>query len=306
VSAGPKLSDLMEEVDACSYIDQAAEIDHGVSGLCFSGGEVFLYYDLLKRLLQYARSRFAHTSIITNAFWATSKDRAYERLSALKDAGLNTLVVSTSPFHSRYVDPARVRIALATGEKIGLQTFVKATTPNNGPSIGALLEALGPIPDTTEVDEMTFLPGGRGATLPLASFAVKQGIPNGRCPGAILTIHPNGDVYFCCTPGSKTDALKLGNARTTPIRELVRDFYFCGLFAFLREVGPAGFVPEIESAGLRRYIKEGYVDVCHLCTSLVSNPATLRVVRQVAKRYEAELFVTLASKAIESLNKGAM
>ncbi len=304
VDAGPDRRDLMGEADVYSYIDQAAEIPHGNSTLCFTGGEVFLYYPLLLRSIGHAASRFNPLSVVTNAFWARSEAAAYEKLAPLKEMGLTTMAVSTSPFHSDFIDPARVRCALAAADRLGLFTFVKCTTPNDGPSMSQLVRAIGPVPSKTEVQEMSFLPGGRASDLPPAAFALKHQIPEGRCPGAMMTISPNGDAHMCCTPGSFIEPLKLGNAKNTSILNLVREFYLRGILAILRRQGPSAFVPALERAGLGRKLLPGYVDVCHLCTSLLSDPEVLNVVQQVSKGYEAQVLMDLlSSSTIEIQNR---
>ena len=80
VSAGPELTDVMNEADVLSYVDQAAAIPLGPAALCLSGGEVLLYWDLVERILRHARGKFQTISLITNAFWATSPETARRKL----------------------------------------------------------------------------------------------------------------------------------------------------------------------------------------------------------------------------------
>jgi len=304
VSAGPDRDDLMDEADVYSYIDQAAEIPHGPSTLCFTGGEVFLYYPLLRRSIGHASPKFKSISVVTNAFWAKSEAAAYEKLAPLKDSGLTTIAVSTSPFHSDFIDPARVRCALAAADRLGLVPFVKCTTPNNGPTVSQLVRAIGPVPSKTQFQEISFLPGGRASELPPSAFALESQIPEGRCPGAMMTISPNGDAYMCCTPGGFIEALKLGNAKNTSILNLLREFYLRGILAVLRRQGPSAFVPALRRAGLGQKLLPGYVDVCHLCTSLLSDPEILSVVQQISKEYEAQVLIDLlSSSTIEIQNR---
>lgn len=302
VEAGPKQTEVMEDADIQRYLDEAANIPYGISAVCVSGGEAFLYYDLLYRLVGHAAGRFTHVSVITNGFWATSAEAARAKLIPLRDAGLNTFIVSTSPFHTSYVDPARARQAIVTARELGLRTVIKATAPKTGPPVSKLLDRLSPLPEGVEVDEMTFMPGGRASCLPSDSFVLTPGIPHGRCPGAVFTIHPTGDVYFCCTPGAITPALKLGNARETPIHELVYAYYFGGLFTMLREKGPSAFIPSIIEAGLADRLHASYVNVCHLCTSLVSDPQMLQVIRRDAEHYEADLFQSLVNRSLREIS----
>jgi MoaA/NifB/PqqE/SkfB family radical SAM enzyme len=166
VNAGPDRNDLMDEADVYSYVDQAAAIPYGTSSLCLSGGEVFLYYSLLERIIRYAAPKFKSISVITNAYWAKTQSVASRKLAPLKAAGLDVLVVSASPFHSQFVDPARAGFALAAANELGLRTFIKCTRPNNGCSAEDIVRAMGPGAGSTDVQHMSLLPGGRASNLP--------------------------------------------------------------------------------------------------------------------------------------------
>jgi hypothetical protein len=293
VNAGPDRNDLMDEADVYSYVDQAAAIPYGTSSLCLSGGEVFLYYSLLERIIRYAAPKFKSISVITNAYWAKTQSVASRKLAPLKAAGLDVLVVSASPFHSQFVDPARAGFALAAANELGLRTFIKCTRPNNGCSAEDIVRAMGPGAGSTDVQHMSLLPGGRASNLPPSAFAETQGIPAGRCPGAVFTISPNGDAYFCCTPGAFIDALKLGNAKTSSIQDLVQEYYLRGVLSFLRSRGPAELVPEVMRAGLARKLRPAYVDVCHLCVSLLADPEILKIAEGVGEKYQSDILTNL-------------
>jgi hypothetical protein len=303
VDAGPRRSEVMEEPDVYSYIDQASAIPYGTSALCLSGGEVFLYYSLVERIISYAAPKFKSISVVTNAFWAKSEAAASRKLEPLKQAGLDTLVVSASPFHSPYVNPVRAGFAIAAADRLGMRTFVKCTGPSDGPTPDELVRALGPGAKPAPVQHMSLLPGGRALGLPASAFAEQPGIPEGRCPGAVLTISPNGDAYFCCTPGAFINALKLGNAKTSTIQDLVQEYYMRGIFAFLRRHGPAALVPDLKEAGLGGKLRTGYVDVCHLCTSLLSDLQIAKVADDVAAKFQATFLNDLFTCTPDEIEK---
>jgi MoaA/NifB/PqqE/SkfB family radical SAM enzyme len=303
VDAGPHRSEVMEETDVRSYIDQACVIPYGTSALCLSGGEVFLYPALLERIISYAATKFASISVVTNAFWAKNEAIARRKLEPLQAAGLDTLVVSASPFHSVYVNPARAGFAVAAADRLGMRTHVKCTGPSDGPTPDQRIRALGPGANAASVQHMSLLAGGRARGLPPSAFTEHAGIPQGRCPGAVLTISPNGDAYFCCTPGAFIDALKLGNAKTSSIQDLVQEYYMRGIFAFLRCHGPAALVPDLKEAGLGGKLRAGYVDVCHLCTSLLSDLEIAKAADEVAARFQSTFLHDLFLCAPDEIEK---
>jgi len=279
----------MAHDDAVSYITQAAALPRGGSSLCFSGGEVLLYREWVLELLNLrATSTFRFVSLITNGFWATSRRNALVVARELRQAGLTTLIVSASPFHAKYVSTDRARCALSAAEEVGLETYVKVTAPGRVQvSAEETLRSLGTLPETTQIDLMTLSPGGRAATLDEANFDLQKDLPRGRCPGKVLTIHPNGDAYFCCSPGSITPGLALGNAKEETIEQLVATSNFTGHLAFIRLRGPAAFSDALQNAGMSAKMDKGFASVCHLCTALVSDDDVLPVLRR-----EGEAFVS--------------
>jgi pyruvate-formate lyase-activating enzyme len=295
VDASPEQRAVMEEADICSYVSQAADLPEGLSALCLSGGEALLYEELVCRVLRFASTRTKKISLITNAFWAINRDAANRKLTKLRDHGLTTLVVSASPYHAKFVDQSRAHTALLASHALGIETHVKATAPVGGPSGDHALTQIGALPSDIHVQHMPFLPGGRASTLPESSFDVKPGIPTGPCPGSVLTIHPNGDTYFCCTPGSFTDSLRLGNAKTGSLAELVNAYYFRGVLSCLRRGGPSTFVPAIIAAGKGEKLKSGYAGVCHLCTSLLADPDTRSIAEEVGLDHERDVYRAIVS-----------
>lgn len=68
-------------------------------GLHFSGGEPFLNFDLLLQLTETAqRLGIATLFVETNGFWCTDDDKTREQLVALKEAGLDGILISANPF----------------------------------------------------------------------------------------------------------------------------------------------------------------------------------------------------------------
>jgi len=68
-----------------------------------SGGEAFLFFERLCRIVSYATGKGALVSVNTNGFWGNREARAQGYVATLKRIGLSKLVVSTDGFHSPYV-----------------------------------------------------------------------------------------------------------------------------------------------------------------------------------------------------------
>lgn len=75
----------------------------------FTGGEPFLLGEDLYTAVEYAAKRGFLTRIVTNAYWATSLERAGEVLSRLKEAGLTEINCSCDDFHQEHIPLDQIR-----------------------------------------------------------------------------------------------------------------------------------------------------------------------------------------------------
>ncbi len=68
-------------------------------GLHFTGGEPFLNFGLLLRIVEIAhRLKIPSTFVETNSFWSVSDEVARSKLTRLREAGLQGVLVSVNPF----------------------------------------------------------------------------------------------------------------------------------------------------------------------------------------------------------------
>ena len=84
------------------------------------------------------------TRIITNAFWAKSKERAVAKLTELKEAGLTELTISCDDYHQAFVPLANVKRANEAAIEVGLPCLlVHRRKPGGHLTVESLSEALG-------------------------------------------------------------------------------------------------------------------------------------------------------------------
>lgn len=88
-------------------------------GIHFSGGEPFLNFDLLLHLTEIAeRLGIPATFVETNGFWCTDDETAWERLTALRHAGLDGILISANPFILEHVPFERTQRAVRIAQEI--------------------------------------------------------------------------------------------------------------------------------------------------------------------------------------------
>jgi len=129
-ACSPKWSaDWISENDTEKILAQLADKIHGSPygpdrigmnwGLHFTGGEPFLNFPLLLKVTEKAHElKIPSTFVETNCFWSIDDKTAREKLTLLKDAGLNGILISVNPFILEYVPFERTERAIGISEKI--------------------------------------------------------------------------------------------------------------------------------------------------------------------------------------------
>lgn len=108
----PKKADDWITLETAEKAFEALSREGSLDSLHISGGEATLKMDLLVDVIQMANKMNVPLSYLeTNASWCTNLEKAEERFSRLKSAGLPAVLVSTSMFHNEFVPFRKMRIA---------------------------------------------------------------------------------------------------------------------------------------------------------------------------------------------------
>lgn len=83
-SCSPNNNNVMDIKIVKRVIDQAEQMKN-INVVGFSGEEVFLQYDMLSDIIEYASSRNLRTTCTTNGFCASTYKYAPDKLLRLKD-----------------------------------------------------------------------------------------------------------------------------------------------------------------------------------------------------------------------------
>jgi hypothetical protein len=120
---GPRNPFSLSEKDIKNIIDQISEIKT-IKFIVWTGGEAFLDYNLLLFSLDYAYKKGLSSRIVSNGFWAKSKDVAKQKLKPLIDRGLVELNVSTGDNHQKYISIDAALTAAVSAVELGILGFI--------------------------------------------------------------------------------------------------------------------------------------------------------------------------------------
>ena len=97
---------------------------HGCDAVHIGGGEPLLNPGALTSVLDAARQTGVHIDYVeTNSSWYRDPDSAAELLTRLKDRGLQTLLISISPFHNEHIPFAKVAGVITAARQAGMRLF---------------------------------------------------------------------------------------------------------------------------------------------------------------------------------------
>ena len=296
-SCGPEESQALSLGEIRRLMDDAVALAAGEPVLfALTGGEPFLDLPHLLQVLEHARALGAEATCVTNAYWATSAERAREVLARVQQAGLNVLAISTSVFHERFVRRERVERALGAARDLGLDCTVKYIRPRSDPRSPSEVDDWARRAGATGVQDIGLLPYLRsGAALPASEFVSRPGVPEGRCPGAAFTVREDGVALGCCTPGAETDFFALGSLRKDSLASLTSRFEHSGKYRILREHGPAWLARRAMERGLGDRLRPSYSSVCDLCAHIGSDPLLAAEANAAGEELEIRHMETLLS-----------
>lgn len=281
-NCGPGWKDWMTVETLGEALESARACGPGVQ-VHLTGGEPFLNFDLLQEGVRIARTLGIPRYVETNAGWCTDEDRTRERFTALRDAGLQAVLISCSPFHAEHIPPARtiraIEQALAVFGPAGVivylpewlalvQSFgVDTTTP-----LSRYVERYGQMSASRMLwDGYGIIPGGR-AGYALGQFARKRPAPafqGHTCRTEILYApHSHLDLYGHYISGF-CGGLTVGDWHELPrVRTDLAAGRLPPLVATLVRAGPYGlFQMAVAEYGYAE-LPAGYAGKCHLCVDV--------------------------------------
>ncbi len=214
-------------------------------------------------------------SVETNAFWATDEAVIRQRVTALRDAGMEALCVSADPFHQQFVPIERVRLIVKTAEDLlGLERV--RVRWREWLDEGFDTDSLTPSARSKTFSEWIALGkdrlNGRAAEL-LAPYLPLRAVDSFTCDNCrhplLLSKHIHIDPEGNVVPGVCA-GIVLGRV-TQPYEESIQEIWRKldadhanrPVGGVLAKAGPAGLARAAQDEGF--IPAEGYASKCHLC-----------------------------------------
>jgi len=278
-NAGSTRTEEISRNEVLNYLDQAADLST-LRMISFTGGEPFLQPDLLREAVSYAADRGFKTEVVTNCFWAHSKQTAETQLSSLTRAGLDMINLSADDFHQEFIPFSYAKNGYEAARSLGLKITILCTIAHSSRlTAEKIVNLLGdrkiqimgentPLPTKgyAMIVETPFIPVGRGSQIPHEEWAFSR-YTAGPCSHVLrdIAIDPSGRVLPCCSAAGTIEALTLGDAKREHLSRIVERGHERETLNVLAVRGPQELLRRGEE------VVKDYVNKCHLCYEVLSD-----------------------------------
>ena len=224
-----------------------------VSSIYFEGGEPFLYYPVLVKVVNQAVEMGFEVGMVSNGYWATTKEDARVWLEPLAGK-LVDLSVSSDLFHYDEELSRQARDASQAAEEFGIPI---GTISIAHPETEEVDPAVGQLP----TDESGVMYRGRAAEK-LVRYANKKNWTDfTECPYEDLVepgrvhLDPLGNLHIC-------QGISIGNLFERPLKEICATYdpENHSVVGPLLSGGPAELVRQYKLP-----LEKSFADACHLC-----------------------------------------
>ena len=265
------------------YMREGAELGT-VRKFSFSGGEPFLYPELLKEAVRYGKETFGIPSgVVSNGFWAENYEEGDRLIGELKACGLKSMKLSADPYHQAFVPASAVKNAVRILRRHQIEGFLTIMEVRDRTHLVKMMEALRP---EIYMIDFGFYPllltekARRNAALKLTDEDIIRPCPWERCGCTDMGdvyLSFDGYMYACCSQFSfEIPRLRLGKTGQTTLKEAARRMNRDPVLDMMHRGGPPWFARKAKERGIP--VQERYSVSCELCRDMLCNQAFMESV----------------------------
>ena len=246
-----------------------------VTGISFTAGEPLLFFDDICKLIQVCREKGIYSRIVTNGYWANTREHTDRVVSELMSNGLSQLRLSYSRWHQQHINRENIVHAALSCKKLGLDYFISFITDfsKNDDSFEQYLQDhhLKYFPEPViylgragEFDRQRVFTDYRPNVCPMNPY-----------------LSPELDMFACCDAAnrfSKTHFLYLGNLRNDNVDALFQKRETHVLYHLIRTMGLTNIASYLgfKAREIVQYRK------CELCEKLFNSKENLSILTKSA------------------------
>ncbi|MDQ7824857.1 MAG: radical SAM protein [Candidatus Eremiobacteraeota bacterium] len=307
--SGPRVTGNMSRADMARYLGEITKTS--VKVISFTGGESTLFPDELDFGIGRARELGFITRLVTNGWWARSREKAASYMAHLRSQGLDELDISYDEFHKSYLPVEAIQHILDAGRDMDFRNICIAivTNPNSSFQASEVLEKLAVNTDPAlramlEARRLSLSVSGlantgRASSIRNIKYWDEGSLLRG-CSNFLnsIAINPNGDLITCCGGFLDIPALRIGNLHEEDIVSIFRRSSRNPLWKLIFYEGPVATARFIERLEPQWKLKDRFQNQCEACAALLSAQG-----RRYLHKYLPELreMATMRHKRIKTM-----
>jgi len=277
-SSSSRNGSVMSYEQVCSILDNLGS-KGSFREVGFSGGECFLFPDLLLALCRYAYQEKGLPSVIsTNGFWAKTPQVSRSTLKRFADNGLTALMVSVDDFHLEQLASSCIENCVKAALDQDVEVTLQVITTKHSRRIDELRRLLR-LDDETEgvvwIENPCDPIGRAAAEVPENELEWHPYRHRGVCSILrLVSIRLDGSVCLCCGSGAEAAGLSLGNISTDSIDQIIERANRSAVVNLLAiDGGPLSLLEVLEKHGHPELARRQYTSPCDACYAVFSDPA---------------------------------
>ena len=287
-SSGPQLNGKMDLDVILRSIDEIRDMN-SIKLIAVTGGEPFLYPDDVLSIAKRCKEIGRKFTIITNAFWCSSYEHAFEVISQMKENNLAACFISADAFHQEYISIECVQVLLRACRELGIPTKIQAnSTKSTLAETDRIINTIGMDKLHTQVLFGAAYPVGRAKEHVNAKEFFTRKLNRTVCQYQhILHISSDGKTQPCCSPCHVGIPFNFGNIYSDSLEDILKKVSDSELMRLITGEGLARLQEEAKKEFGFHELEE-YVDVCHLCNHLLSDPDRYEYLSERAKIWKQQ------------------
>lgn len=289
IESHPRIGEHMP-IDVAERLIREAHAIEDFGKVTFTGGEPFMRPDDLEYLVRLCTELGLATRIVSNGFWAKSREKGMAMLGRMRAAGLTEINFSADRFHLEFLAAETLRNALDCAEALGLLRIVSFVSTADREPIEDFSEMYGiaqeRIFDLRHILDNQELVNSFGQSHILLYYGGLIGLgraereaherhyhpletfKRNRPCGEIVNkpvIYPDGSFQACCCAGGKISSFTVGSVYSESLETLYERMQMRSHFRVINTHGPRVLYDRIAAARPDIELKSEFTSICELC-----------------------------------------
>lgn len=287
LSCSPKLNSVIDETLMIEVINQAKDIGT-FEQIGFTGGEAFLYTDLLIKGSNHAKKLGFKTSVATNGFWGSWSD---EKIDAVLSAvTLDHISFSFDAFHNEYISHDAINNAVEAVKRHNIMFDVSIGEIKGKYSADKFFKTMGDFKYFLECKIYPFMRVGRAESLPKEEFFSLSENEKVCSASFHMLVRYDGEIFPCCT-AAVPDCMTLGNVKSGTLAELMKTGDCISTYDVIRNSGC--FAELMEIAHDKKIIsdEDKNLSSCEICRLMFNEQKNYKMLSADIERLHDKLIV---------------